>query len=73
MEIFFNYYVILNLRDSRLTTLGVPIGQASMNLIIKNVTKEVSVNNNGKQISCYNLRHTVAFKWANTSGVALSF
>lgn len=68
-----NDYVVLNLRDSRLTALGTPIGQASMNLIIKKVAKEVGVNNNDKQISCYNCRHTVASKWANTSGVALSF
>lgn len=61
------------MRDARLTALGVPIGQASMNLIIKKVAKEVCVNNHGKQISCYNLRHTVASKWANTPGVALSF
>lgn len=36
-----NDYILLNLRDSRLTFLGMPIGQAS--------------------------------KWANTSGIALSF
>ena len=68
-----NDYILLNLRDNRLTSLGIPIGQASMNLIIKKVAKKVKVNNEGKQISCYNCRHTVASKWANTSGIALSF
>ncbi len=68
-----NDYILLNLRDNRLTSLGMPIGQASMNLIIKKVAKKVKVNNEGKQISCYNCRHTVASKWANTSGIALSF
>lgn len=68
-----NDYIMLNLRDGRLTAWGIPIGQASMNLIIKKICKEVGVNNNGKQISCYNCRHTVASKWANTSGVTLPF
>ncbi|WP_323702295.1 tyrosine-type recombinase/integrase [Lactobacillus johnsonii] len=68
-----NDYILLNLRDSRLAFLGMPIGQASMNLIIKKVAKKVKVNNEDKQISCYNCRHTVASKWANTSGIALSF
>ena len=50
-----------------------PIGQAAMNIIIKRVVKEVNVNCGDKQISCYNCRHTVASKWANTPGIALSF
>lgn len=68
-----NDYILLNLRDSRLTSLGMPIGQAAMNIIIKQVAKKVNVNCGDKQISCYNCRHTVASKWANTPGIALSF
>lgn len=44
-----------------------------MNLIIKKVAKKVRGNNESNQISCYNCRHTVASKWTNTSGIALSF
>lgn len=73
IEINKNDYLLLNLRDSRLTSLGMPIGQAAMNIIIKRVVKEVNVNCGDKQISCYNCRHTVASKWANTPGIALSF
>ncbi|WP_407325290.1 hypothetical protein P8R55_08880 [Lactobacillus johnsonii] len=68
-----NDYILLNLRDGRLTSLGVPIGQAAMNLIIKRVSKEVKVNFDSEKISCYNCRHTVASKWANTPGIALFF
>ena len=68
-----NDYIMLNLVDLRLTRLGMPIGQANMNTIFKQVAKKVKVNNEGKQISCYTCRHTVASKWANTPGISLSF
>lgn len=56
----------LNMRDKRLTADGVPIGQASMNIIIKKVAEKIGVNAASKQINMYTCRHTVANKLGNT-------
>lgn len=65
-----NGFILLNLRDKRLTQLGYPIGQANMNNIIKKVAKLVNVNNQDKQISMYTCRHTKATKLGNTPGMS---
>lgn len=65
-----NKFILLNMRDKRLTADGVPIGQASMNIIIKKVADKIDVNATSKQINMYTCRHTVATKLGNTPGIS---
>lgn len=63
-------FILLNCRDSRLMKNGIPIGQKSMNDVLKKVCLEVQVANGDKQISMYTCRHTVATKLGNTPGMS---
>ena len=51
-----NKFILLNMRDKRLTADCVPIGQASMNIIIKKVAEKIGVNAASKQINMYTCR-----------------
>lgn len=65
-----NKFILLIMRDKRLTADGVPIGQASMNIIIKKVAEKIGVNATSKKINMYTCRHTVATKLGNTPGIS---
>lgn len=49
---------------------GIPIGQKSMNDLLKKICQKVGVANGDKQISMYTCRHTVATKLGNTAGMS---
>lgn len=63
-------FILLNCRDTRLMKKGIPLGQKSMNDLLKKICKEVHVANGDKQISMYTCRHTVATKLGNTPGMS---
>lgn len=65
-----NDFILLNCRDKRLMKEGIPIGQKSMNDLLKKICKDVGVANGDKQISMYTCRHTVATKLGNTAGMS---
>lgn len=65
-----NKFILLNMRGKRLTADGVPIGQASMNIIIKKIAEKICINVASKQINMYTCRHTVATKLGNTPGMS---
>lgn len=65
-----NDFILLNCRDKRLMKEGIPIGQKSMNDLLKKICKNVGVANGDKQISMYTCRHTVATKLGNTPGMS---
>lgn len=65
-----NDFILLNCRDKRLMKAGFPIGQKSMNDLLKKICKNVGVANGNKQISMYTCRHTVATKLGNTPGMS---
>lgn len=65
-----NNFILLNCRDKRLMKNGIPIGQKSMNDLLKKICKDVGVANGDKQISMYTCRHTVATKLGNTPGMS---
>lgn len=65
-----NKFILLNMRDKRLTADGVPIGQASMNIIIKKIAEKICINAASKQINMDTCRHTVATKLGNTPGMS---
>lgn len=64
-----NSFILLNCRDSRLMKAGIPIGQKSMNDLLKKICLELNVANGNKPISMYTCRHTVATKLGNTPGI----
>lgn len=63
-------FILLNCRDTRLMKKGIPLGQKSMNDLLKKICQEVHVANGDKQISMYTCRHTVATKLGNTPGMS---
>lgn len=63
-------FILLNCRDTRLTKAGIPLGQKSMNDLLKKVAKEVGVANGDKPVSMYTCRHTVATRLGNTAGMS---
>lgn len=63
-------FILLNCRSNQLMKDGIPIGQKSMNDLLKKVCLEVQVANGDKQISMYTCRHTVATKLGNTPGMS---
>lgn len=65
-----NDFILLNCRDKRLMKSGIPIGQKSMNDLLKKICQKVGVANGDKQISMYTCRHTVATKLGNTAGMS---
>lgn len=62
-------FVFLNLTDYRLASLGIPIGQQNLNIVLKRIVAKVGINHDPKDISMYNCRHTMATKVASIPGM----
>ena len=65
-----NDWLMLNITDYNLCSLGYPITQKSMNDMLKQLSKKVGVNNQNLNVSMYTCRHTVATKLGNTPGMS---
>lgn len=62
-----NNFILLNLRDQNRTILGMPIGQANMNNIIKQVARKVNIKGDPDKINVYTCRHSKISIVANIS------
>ncbi|EDX43545.1 tyrosine-type recombinase/integrase [Limosilactobacillus reuteri] len=60
-----NNFILLNLTDYKRSAEGLPIAQRTMNDMLKQVAKQVGVNNGSLRVSMYTCRHTVATKLGN--------